>query len=164
MTERSVVVFGRNDIVTVSGNRTTHCLSSTDWTKAPRIKRDVQLLREDGTYILIGGTGGLGRKMAEWMVQKGARHLVLLSRSGTLRGQAVSQIEALRRTGVNVVVRSCNVSNREEVEDLVQHGLSDLPPIRGVIHGAMVLHVSQSPFFSIVEEAYTLSRMSSSRT
>jgi NAD(P)-dependent dehydrogenase (short-subunit alcohol dehydrogenase family) len=121
-------------------------------------------LREDGTYILIGGTGGLGRKMAEWMVQKGARHLVLLSRSGTLRGQAVSQIEALRRTGVNVVVRSCNVSNREEVEDLVQHGLSDLPPIRGVIHGAMVLHVSQSPFFSIVEEAYTLSRMSSSRT
>jgi acyl transferase domain-containing protein/NADPH:quinone reductase-like Zn-dependent oxidoreductase len=164
MTERSVVVFGRNDIVTVSGNPTTHCLSSTDWTKAPRIKRDVQLLREDGTYILIGGTGGLGRKMAEWMVQKGARHLVLLSRSGTLRGQAVSQIEALRRTGVNVVVRSCNVSNREEVEDLVQHGLSDLPPIRGVIHGAMVLHVSQSPFFSIVEEAYTLSRMSSSRT
>ncbi|KAL1648273.1 Type I Iterative PKS [Didymella pomorum] len=122
-TERSVVVFGRNDIVI-----------------APRIKRDVQLLRGDGTYILIGGTGGLGRKMAEWMVQRGARNIVLLSRSGTLRGQAASQIEALRRVGANVVVRSCNVSNREEVENLVRHGLSTLPPIRGVIHGAMVLH------------------------
>ena len=88
--------------------------------------------------------------MAEWMVQKGAQNLVLLSRSGTLRGQAASQIEALRRVGANIVVRSCNVSNREEVENLVRHGLSNLPPIRGVIHGAMVLHVSRSTFFPVV--------------
>jgi len=163
-TERSVVVFGRNDVVTVSGERIAHCLSPADLTKAPRIKRDVHLLRGDGTYILIGGTGGLGRKMAEWMVQKGARHLVLLSRSGTLRGQAASQIEALRRADVNVVVRSCNVSNREEVEHLIRHGLSDLPPIRGVVHGAMVLHVSHSTFFPIVLRTHTISRMSSLRT
>lgn len=141
-TERSVVVFRHNNVVTVSGNRTADCLSSADSTQAPRIKRDVQLLREDGTYILIGGTGGLGRKMAEWMVQKGARHLVLLSRSGSLRGQAASQIEALRRVGARIVVRSCDVCNREEVEELIRHGLSELPPVRGVVHGAMVLHVS----------------------
>lgn len=81
--------------------------------------------------------------MAQWMVGKGAKHLVLLSRSGTLRGQAAEQIAALRAAGANIVVRSCNVSSKAEVDDLILHGLSDLPPVRGVIHGAMVLHVSR---------------------
>lgn len=165
MTKRSVVSFGRDDVVAVSADHTPRFLSFiTDLTKAPRIRRDTQLLREDGTYILIGGTGGLGRKMAEWMVHKGARHLVLLSRSGTLRGQAASQIDALRKIGADIVVCSCNVSNREEVEDLVRHRLSDLPPIRGVVHGAMVLNVSQATLFLKHEGTHTISRTFCSRT
>lgn len=155
ITDRSVVVVQPNDVVTVSIHSRIF-LKTTKNIQAPRIKKDVQLLREDSTYILIGGTGGLGRKMAEWMVRKGARHLVLLSRSGTLRGQAAAQIEALRNAGANIVVRSCNVSSKVDVDDLILRGLSNLPPVRGVIHGAMVLHVSRLTLSRITSPKLTL--------
>jgi NAD(P)-dependent dehydrogenase (short-subunit alcohol dehydrogenase family) len=112
--------------------------------KAPRIEKDEKLLRQDATYILIGGTGGLGRSMAKWMVLKGAKNVVLLSRSGTLKGKSKEQIDTLNNSGANVVVRRCDVADRADVEDLISAGLVDMPPVRGIIHGAMVLNVSSS--------------------
>lgn len=79
--------------------------------------------------------------MAAWMVQKGAQNIVLLSRSGSVRGQAAREIEALRDCGANIVLRSCDVSSRAAVDDLLQHELAHLPPVRGIVHGAMVLDV-----------------------
>lgn len=100
------------------------------------------MLREDATYILIGGTGGLGRSMARWMVSKGAKHIVLLSRSGAVHGKGKEQIDALNASGANVVVRRCNVADRSDVNELLASGIEGLPPVRGIVHGAMVLHVS----------------------
>ncbi|GAP90961.2 putative polyketide synthase [Rosellinia necatrix] len=91
-----------------------------DIVKATPPKNPAKLLKENATYILIGGTGGLGRSMARWMVRRGARHLVLVSRSGSATGK-------------------CNVANAAEVEELVNFGLEGMPPVRGLIHGAMVL-------------------------
>ncbi|KZM21666.1 uncharacterized protein EKO05_0000979 [Ascochyta rabiei] len=120
---------------------------------APRIKKDVTLLRKDATYILIGGTGGLGRSMAKWMVERGAKHIVLLSRSGTLKGKAAEQIAALNTAGANIIVRSCDVANKADVDNLVLRGLSDLPPVRGIVHGAMVLR--DVLFENMTHEQYT---------
>lgn len=89
----------------------------------------------------MGGTGGLGRSMAKWMIGKGAKNIVLLSRSGTLQGMAKRQIDALNNAGANIVVRRCNVADRPEVDHLISEGLLNMPPVRGIIHGAMVLHV-----------------------
>jgi NAD(P)-dependent dehydrogenase (short-subunit alcohol dehydrogenase family) len=80
--------------------------------------------------------------MAKWMVSKGAKTIVLLSRSGELRGKAKQQIDALNESGANIVIRSCDVADRTSVDRLVSKDLADLPPVRGIIHGAMVLHVS----------------------
>ncbi|KAF1952134.1 hypothetical protein CC80DRAFT_479691 [Byssothecium circinans] len=107
---------------------------------APRINTQNALLRSDATYVLIGGTGGLGRSMASWMVGKGAKHIVLLSRSGGLKGKAKEQIDALNEAGAAIVVRRCDVADRTDVEQLISTGLEGLPPVRGLIHGAMVLH------------------------
>ncbi|KAF1850314.1 uncharacterized protein K460DRAFT_372604 [Cucurbitaria berberidis CBS 394.84] len=112
---------------------------------APRLEKHDMLFRPDGTYILIGGTGGLGRSMAKWMVGKGAKNIVLVSRSGAMKGKAQEQIAALNDTGANIVVRRCDVADRSDVDSLISSGLADLPPVRGIIHGAMVLHVSLPP-------------------
>jgi NADP-dependent 3-hydroxy acid dehydrogenase YdfG len=80
--------------------------------------------------------------MAKWMIENGAKNLVLLSRSGALKGKAKDQMEALNAVGSNIVVRRCDVADRADVEALIQTGLVDMPPVRGIIHGAMVLHVS----------------------
>lgn len=80
--------------------------------------------------------------MARWLAGKGAKHIVLLSRSGVLNGKAKEEIEALNAAGTQVVVRCCDVADRADVDKLVATGLEGLPPVRGIIHGAMVLHVS----------------------
>ena len=76
------------------------------------------------------------------MVGKGARNVVLLSRSGKLNEKGVQQIGKLNEAGANVVVRRCDVADPADVNALVSQGLNDLPPMRGIVHGAMVLHVS----------------------
>lgn len=79
--------------------------------------------------------------MARWMAGKGARHVVLVSRSGSVVGKVKTLVDELAAVGASVVVRRCNVASRGEVDELVQTGLEGLPPVRGVVHGTMVLRV-----------------------
>tara|TARA_R110002060_G_scaffold52605_1_gene63403 strand:+ start:830 stop:1123 length:294 start_codon:yes stop_codon:yes gene_type:complete len=83
--------------------------------------------------------------MARWMVSKGARNLVLLSRTGSTTGKVKELIDELAPLGANIIVRSCNVVETTSVDNLVTKELTDMPPIRGVVHGAMVLRVSFLP-------------------
>ncbi len=99
------------------------------------------LLQAAATYIIIGGTGGLGRSMTRWMIEKGARNVVLLSRSGNTSGKVAELIEEAKAVGASIVVKSCDVSSKPQVEKLITEDLSTLPPIKGVVHAAMVLHV-----------------------
>lgn len=78
------------------------------------------------------------------MVSRGARHLVLLSRSGSATGKVKELIDEVGDLGAEIVVQKCDVANPADVENLVTYELEDMPPVRGVIHGAMVLRVSGS--------------------
>lgn len=108
-----------------------------------------ELLHPDSTYVIIGGTGGLGRGMTRWMIQKGARHIVLVSRSGKATGIVADLIEEAKSVQAQVEVRTCDVSSKEQVEDLVKSGISGMPTVRGVVHAAMVLDVSLIRILSI---------------
>ncbi|ESZ94375.1 BcPKS8, polyketide synthase [Sclerotinia borealis F-4128] len=110
-----------------------------DLVKATPADKSSKILRPDATYILIGGTGGLGRSMARWMVSKGAKHLVLVSRSGSVTGKVKVLIDDLGTVGANIVVRRCDVANSDAVNNLITNELTGMPEVRGVIHGAMVL-------------------------
>ncbi|TGJ81126.1 hypothetical protein E0Z10_g7639 [Xylaria hypoxylon] len=110
-----------------------------DVVKVTPPKKPAQLLKEHATYILIGGTGGLGRSMARWMVSRGARHLVLVSRNGSATGRVKELIGEAAEVGAEIIVRKCDVANAADVEELVNFGLEGMPPVRGLIHGAMVL-------------------------
>ncbi|KAL1862392.1 Type I Iterative PKS [Paecilomyces lecythidis] len=109
-----------------------------DQVKALTPRTNSTLVRPDGTYILIGGTGGLGRSMAKWLSTKGARNIVLVSRSANISSKVQALIDELAINGIRVVVKPCDVSQQHTVEALID-SLSDLPPVRGVVHGAMVL-------------------------
>ncbi|KAK8075870.1 Polyketide synthase [Apiospora hydei] len=98
-------------------------------------------LSPNGTHVIIGGTGGLGRSMAKWMVAHGARHIVLVSRSGGNDKKVKKVIrEAAQQFGATVVVKTCDVASEQQVRLLVNQCGSTLPPICGVVHAAMVLH------------------------
>jgi NAD(P)-dependent dehydrogenase (short-subunit alcohol dehydrogenase family)/acyl carrier protein len=96
------------------------------------------VVRGDATYMLTGGLGGLGLRTARWLVDRGARSLVLVGRSAPSpeARAAVGEMEAL---GARVVARQADVSRREDVSRLIAEMASDGPPLRGVIHAAGVL-------------------------
>ena len=95
-------------------------------------------LRSDGTYLITGGLGGLGLLVAQWMVQQGARHLVLLGR-GNATDPTREAISALEEAGARVVVARADVAQEEQVAGALVKIHDSMPPLRGIIHAAGVL-------------------------
>ncbi|KAL8694265.1 MAG: hypothetical protein Q9218_001033 [Villophora microphyllina] len=93
----------------------------------------------DASYLITGGTGGLGRSITRWLAREGAKHIILASRSGEDQKGVKELVDELRDLNVNVRVERCDVANREQVQTLVTNCQATMPPIRGVIHGAMAL-------------------------
>ncbi|MGH2621008.1 MAG: type I polyketide synthase, partial [Anaerolineales bacterium] len=104
---------------------------------APAVNQVVPF-RPDGTYLITGGLGGFGLAVAQWMVEKGARHLVLMGRSGA-SSEAEKVIEAMRQAGAEVVVARADVTSEQQVAAVLAEIERTGPPLRGIIHSAMVL-------------------------
>jgi len=94
--------------------------------------------RSDGTYLITGGVAGLGLLIAEWMVERGARSLVLAARSAPKAASAAT-IAKLERAGARVRVLEADVSRDTDVDAILSGIGQSLPPLRGVIHSAGVL-------------------------
>ncbi|KAK9350529.1 hypothetical protein V1523DRAFT_428941 [Lipomyces doorenjongii] len=97
-----------------------------------------EFLREDASYLLIGGLGGIGRAIALYMVEHGARNLIFASRSGASNEKARDCVAQLRARGANVAVFACDVSESADVDKVLEECARTMPPIRGLIHAAMV--------------------------
>ena len=95
----------------------------------------------DETYVLAGGLGGLGRSMARWMVSRGARHLVFLSRKPGSNRTTEELVKELSDKECEVKVIACDVSDKASLEKAVTECQKTMPPIKGCIQGAMQLKV-----------------------
>jgi len=91
--------------------------------------------RPGAAYLLVGGTGGLGRSLATWMVERGARNLVFLSRSAGLSEESNSLSKELESMGCSITMIGGSVDNIDDVKRAV--AASDVP-IKGVFQLAMV--------------------------
>ena len=74
-----------------------------------------------------------------WLAEQGAKHIITASRSGMKRKEVFELKEQLREMGVSLVVKECDTGDRSQVQSLVAECQASLPPIKGVIHGAMAL-------------------------
>ncbi|KAL4953386.1 hypothetical protein BDW69DRAFT_184521 [Aspergillus filifer] len=99
-------------------------------------------LRPDATYLLVGGAGGIGRSIAHWLVAHGARHLAVLSRSAQTSPAALALATELKPKGCRVKPISCDVSDESSLAAALRKCSAELPPVRGVLQGAMVLQDS----------------------
>ena len=103
---------------------------------APRLERctvsqPTPHLRDDRTYLISGGHGALGARLARWLVERGARHLLLLGRRGPTQAAAKNILE-LTRQGVNVQTREVDIADAGALAET-------LPPVAGIFHLAGVL-------------------------
>lgn len=105
---------------------------------APPLERP-PIVRADATYLITGGLGGFGLASAKWLVEQGARYLVLMSRSGGGSPEAQQAVAGLQEAGAQVLVAQGDVTVRDDIERTLSQVRSSMPPLRGVIHAAMVL-------------------------
>ncbi|KAL6867822.1 hypothetical protein J3F83DRAFT_765765 [Trichoderma novae-zelandiae] len=123
----------------------------------PRTSAAAQLSPE-ASYLIVGGNGGLGQAVAHWMVSRGAKNLVLLSRSAGQSPKMAVLAEELREAGCRrVLLVSCDVAREDDLAHAMgtcaQEGL---PPIRGVVHAAFVLHDSFVANMTLDDYKYTI--------
>lgn len=111
--------------------------------------RAVELSPSD-TYLIVGGLGGIGRSIATWMIDRGARNLVLLSRSAdSLSQETLNWLQGLRNAkGAVVRVEKCDVGDRDQLALTLDAINATMPTVKGVMQAAMVLRVGS--VFSLV--------------
>ncbi|KAL1857091.1 Type I Iterative PKS [Diaporthe australafricana] len=104
------------------------------------IKERTWKFDEHATYLVAGGLGGIGRSILRWMATRGAKHLLVPSRSGAASAAASEVVRELSDQNVVVSTPTCDVSSKESLSHMLQESAGTLPPIRGCIVATMVLN------------------------
>ncbi|WKD27027.1 type I polyketide synthase [Halomonas sp. KG2] len=96
-------------------------------------------LAADASYLVTGGLGGFGLKTAQWLVSKGARQLILLSRSGPASEEAQAAIATFEAQGVKVLAAACDITDYDALASVMARVQRELSPLRGIVHAATVI-------------------------
>jgi malonyl CoA-acyl carrier protein transacylase len=92
-------------------------------------------LNSQNSYLITGGLGGLGLKLAQWLVQQGAKYLILVGRRGA-SSKANQTIKALEQVGAKILVTQADVSQEEDLLRVLEACKASMPPLGGIIHAA----------------------------
>jgi acyl transferase domain-containing protein/acyl-CoA synthetase (AMP-forming)/AMP-acid ligase II/pimeloyl-ACP methyl ester carboxylesterase len=90
------------------------------------------------SYLITGGLGALGLKLAHWLVENGAKNLILVGRNHP-SNEARQAIADWEKSGVKILVVQTDVSVEAEVITLIEKCKTSMPAIAGIIHAAGVL-------------------------
>jgi NADPH:quinone reductase-like Zn-dependent oxidoreductase/acyl carrier protein len=95
-------------------------------------------IRRDGSYVVTGGTSGLGLKTAEWLIDGGAGHVVVAGRRAPA-GAAAESLASLRARGARITVLQEDVSNRDAVDRILSAAAREGLRLAGIFHAAGVI-------------------------
>lgn len=109
------------------------------------------LPRPEGGYLITGGLGVLGLEVADFLVEKGARRIILISRralpprktwdsiKGDI-GNTLIKIRDMENRGASIHILSLDISGKNAAQELSDAlDRLSLPPVLGVVHAAGVL-------------------------
>jgi acyl transferase domain-containing protein/acyl carrier protein len=157
-----------------------------DGTFVPRLRPCTGLTRPfptkltaDATYVVTGGAGALGRVVAAYLAERGARHLTLLGRTalpprdrwptltdGDPHFATVTALRAIERLGVQITTASVDVADAEQVTAwLLDHQRTGGRPVRGLVHAAgsvkdqLLVNASEADFTTVLAPKITGARV-----
>ena len=155
-------------------------------TYVPRLRPSTSLtqafptkLTPDATYVVTGGTGALGRIVATYLAERGARHIALLSRSEIppreqwpqlpddhLHQATVDTIRTIEQLGAQVTTASVDVTDTDQVKAwLTSHARDGGQPVRGIIHAAgsvddqLLVNMTEGDFTKVMAPKITGTRV-----
>ncbi len=106
----------------------------------PVVQMDNVQFDAHATYLITGGFGGFGGRTAQWLVEHGARHLVLTGRTGADNDQRRQLVQMLESRGASVMAAACDTSDFKALKQLFDTISTSMPPLKGVFHsGALIL-------------------------
>ena len=117
------------------------------------------VLQSDCAYLITGGTGGIGLRVAEWFSGQGARQLVLLSRTGIgtdTTDPRRAALDALRAVGCDVHVVTADVGDEAELRAVLARFGTEFRPLRGIVHAAV--QMSSAPIIELATDDLTSMR------
>ncbi|MGQ4483259.1 type I polyketide synthase [Streptomyces sp. SAS_276] len=107
--------------------------------------------RPTGTVLVTGGTGALGARVAGWLVDRGADHVVLTSRRGEDAPGAAELAAELRERGARVSVEACDTADRSAVgEVLLRHRPRAVFHAAGVFEAGEVMGLSAADWTAVL--------------
>lgn len=95
-------------------------------------------IKADKSYLISGGLGALGLKVAGWMVEQGAKNLILLGRR-ELSATVQLEVDKLEQAGAKILTLKTDVSHRDEVSQMLETVKDEMLPLAGIVHAAGVL-------------------------
>jgi NADPH:quinone reductase-like Zn-dependent oxidoreductase len=144
---KMVIEFGEDHVVPVSCevfscNTTVRTMSNRVYYQTLPSSLPTYSLKSNVSYLIAGGLGGLGRTVARWMVSRGARHLILLSRAKKEDTDTLRFLDELKSAGASIATPVCDVCDQGSLAAVLEECSKTMPPIKGCIQAAMVLKVS----------------------
>jgi len=118
-----------------SGQRYVARLSKT---AATSIDASPAAIQKDQTYLVTGATGGLGLATAQWLIDQGADHLLLLSRQPA-KPEVQRRIDEWKDNGIKVAQHFVDTADLNALSEVLHLAQQQLPGIAGIVHCAGVL-------------------------
>ncbi|XP_018371882.1 PREDICTED: fatty acid synthase-like, partial [Trachymyrmex cornetzi] len=82
----------------------------------------------DRSYIILGGLGGFGLELTDWLIFRGARNVILISRNGIKNGYQSMKVRLWESYGVNVlIIKNIDVADLKDCEYLLQTAEKEAP-------------------------------------
>ncbi len=106
----------------------------------PAIAPQQTAINPNATYLITGGLGALGLKTAEWIIEQGARHLLLIGRSAPST-QTQQTLQQLERSGASIQTAKVNIADLDSLRKVLSPPLSPTAahPLKGIFHLAGTL-------------------------
>lgn len=98
-------------------------------------------LKREGTYVIAGGLGDIGRRVTKLLAKLGAGHIVTLSRRTLDAADRAHLEKEIEELGGKIYIVKCDMTSKESLQSVVDFCKASLPPVKGVINGGMVLRV-----------------------
>jgi amino acid adenylation domain-containing protein len=92
----------------------------------------------EGSYLISGGLGDLGFKLAGFLIERGAKHLILLGRNQPKQAQH-GQIQQWKQQGIAIFLGQVDIADQDRLTLALDEARQGFPPLRGVIHAAGLL-------------------------
>ncbi|CAB3995467.1 Phthiocerol synthesis polyketide synthase type I, partial [Paramuricea clavata] len=99
---------------------------------------DPKCLKEDKSYLVVGGVRGFGFELVRWLLQNGAKTIICTARSAPSESKMAEVTRLEQETGARILLRQADVTSWQDMLVIVRE-LEGLPRLAGIVFTAMVL-------------------------